>query len=353
MKTIALFLCTALAVSGAYAAGSRSSGSGPKSAGADSSRSVTITDASGRSITIQQPVNRVALLDTGPFEIFSAFGILDRVVSNHQSLLGNPLYPELAGLPAAVTNSEINFELLAQLQPQAVISSVRAHGVITDEEALAGFDIKDIKMNLRNPDLMKQEVLLLGTVFEQEATAQRIASFYTKYENLIADRVKNISEERRVKVFVEYHAGDFKTGGPHSRFYQQVILAGGHNIAAGLLEEPQVDAEWVAEMNPDFFIREASGFGYTVTDTDRAKAVFTEIKRREALQKVTAIQNNNLYLISVDIYSRPGYIVGVWYLAKWFYPELFEDLSPEQVHREYMELFHPGMELKGIWTYHE
>ncbi|MDR2485792.1 MAG: ABC transporter substrate-binding protein [Treponema sp.] len=346
---IAFLAIAALAAGNIYASGTHSSGS----ASAKPADTITITDSAGRAITLRRPVGRVVLLDTGPFEIFSAFGILDRVVGNHHSLQGNPLYPELAGLPTVATNSEINFELLAELQPQAVISSVRAHGVITDEESLAGFDIKDIKLNLRNTDLMKEEITLLGTIFDKEEKAREIVAFYNKYENLIAGRIKTIPEDQRVTVFVEYHAGDFKTGAPRSRFYQQIILAGAYNIASNLTEEPQVDPEWVAEMNPDFFIREASGFGYTVTDTAGAKAIFEEIKKREALQTVKAIKNNNVYLISVDIYSRPGYIVGVSYLAKWFYPELFKDLDPEQVHKEYMSLFHPGREFRGLWTYHE
>jgi iron complex transport system substrate-binding protein len=315
--------------------------------------SLTITDSAGRLLSIRQPIERVAVLDTGPFEVLAALGVLDRVVGNHKSLEGSALYPELAGIPVVATNSEINFELLAELQPQIVISSVRAHGVVTDEEILSGFDITDIKLNLRNPDLMKSEILLLGKVFGREKKAQEIVAFYDRYEKLVADKVKNIPDRERPRVFVEYHAGDFKTGAPNSRFYQQVVLAGANNITVNLIEEPQVDPEWVAEKNPDFFIREASGFGYGVESTSNAKSIYSEIKNRKSLENVNAIKNNKLYLVSVDIYSRPGYIVGVCYLAKWFYPQIFADLNPEQVHREYMELFHPKIPYKGLWTYHE
>jgi iron complex transport system substrate-binding protein len=350
MKTRVLTIfMIALTAHYAFAAGVSQSGSAPRP-GDDR---ITITDAAGRVLGIRRPVERVVILDTGPFEVLAALGVLDRVVGNHQSLNGSPLYPELAGLPVVATNSEINFELLAELQPQVVISSVRAHGVVSDEEILSGFDITDIKLNLRNPDLMKEEILLLGRVFDREEKAGELAAFYDRYETLIGSRVRNIPDRERPRVFVEYHAGDFKTGGPNSRFYQQVILAGGNNIAADLIEEPQVDPEWVAEMNPDFFIREASGFGYAVDNTNNAQSIYREIKSRKALENTGAIQNNRLYMLSVDIYSRPGYIVGVSYLAKWFYPQLFADLNPEQVHREYMELYHPGMAFKGLWTYHE
>jgi iron complex transport system substrate-binding protein len=314
---------------------------------------IAVVDAAGRELTIQRPVERVVVLDTGPYEILAALGVLDRVVGNHQSLDGSPLYPELAGLPVVATNSEINFERIAELQPQVVISSVRAHGVVTDEEALKGFNIIDIKLNLRNPELMSDEVLLLGKIFDREEQAQTLVSFYRKWQNFINARLKNVPQSGRPTVFVEYHAGDFKTGAPHSRFYHQVVLAGGNNIAVDLFEEPQVDAEWVAQQNPDFFIREASGMGYTAKNDDNAKSIYREIMNRTALFRVNAIRNNHLYLVSVDMYSRPGYIAGVSYLAKWFYPELFEDFNPEEVHKEYFELFHPGREYRGIWTYHE
>jgi iron complex transport system substrate-binding protein len=314
---------------------------------------IAIIDAAGRELAVPHPVERVVVLDTGPYEILAALGVLDRVVGNHQGLNGSPLYPELAGLPVVATNSEINFELIAELQPQVVISSVRAHGVVTDEDALKGFDIIDIKLNLRNPELMSDEVLLLGKVFGREEKARELVNFYVKWQSVIGDRLKNVPQNERPTVFVEYHAGDFKTGAPHSRFYHQVVLAGGNNIAINLFEEPQVDSEWVAQQNPDFFIREASGMGYTAKNDDSAKSIYREIMSRPALSRVNAVRNNHLYLVSVDIYSRPGYIVGVSYLAKWFYPELFADFDPQTVHKEYFELFHPGREYGGVWTYHE
>lgn len=74
---------------------------------------------------------------------------------------------------------------------------------------------------------------------------------------------------------------------------------------------------------------------------------------REGLAMTKAVQNKNVHLVCGDIYSRPRYIVGVCYMAKWFYPDLFEDFDPADVLQEYFELFHPGKELKGVWTYDE
>lgn len=315
------------------------------------SSSLTITDMTGRTVILEQPVERVAILDNGTVEILKALGVIDLLVGNHSANANNPLYPELKEVPVVATHSEVNYEKLAEVRPQVVFSSVRAHGVVDEQEHLQGFNIKDIKLNLRNPEMMKDEVILLGKIFNKQEKAQELVEFYEKYEQLISSRVEQVRPEDRPTVFVEYHAGDFKTGAPGSRFYEQTVLAGAVNIASGLSEEPQVSAEWVAEQNPDVLIREASGFGYGVESYENAEMIYQEIINRPALTTTSAVQNGAVYLISIDIYSRPAYIVGVSYIAKWLYSDLFEDFDPEQVHREYMELFHEGMPYKGIWTY--
>lgn len=316
-------------------------------------KSVTITDASGKDITITQPIERVAILDHGTAEILRALGVIDLIVGNHQALDDNPFYPELQGVPVVATHSEINFEKLAEVEPQVVFSSVRAHGVVTENEHVENFNIIDIKLNLRNPEVIKDEVILLGKLFGKEEKAQELVDFYNKYEKIIESIIADVAPEDRATVFVEHHGGDFKTGAPGSRFYEQTILAGAINIAEGLSGEPQVSDEWVAEINPDVFLREASGFGYHVTSNNNAKIIHQEIINRPALENTKAVQNNSVYLIGVDIYSRPGYIVGVSYLASWLYPDLFADFDPEVVHKEYLELFHPGMEYKGIYVYNQ
>ena len=321
----------------------------------EEAQTVTVTDDSGREITVALPIEKAVLLDTSPFAVLSAFGKLDVVVGNHQATEGNQLYDELENLPVVATHSEVNYEMLAELQPQVVLSSVRAHGVVTEQENLSGFDIEDIKLDLRNPDNMRRGIKLMGQLFSSEDKADEIIAFYDKWENFISERVAGLSDEERVKVFLEYHAGNYKTGAPNSRFYSQVVLAGGINIAEELTsgEEPEVSAEWIAEMNPDVIVREASGMGYMAGNTDKAKEIYDELMSREGLSMTSAVQNKNVHIVCGDIYSRPGYIVGVCYMAKWFYPELFADFDPADVLQEYFELFHPGKEVKGVWTYDE
>ncbi len=42
--------------------------------------------------------------------------------------------------------------------------------------------------------------------------------------------------------------------------------------------------------------------------------------------------------------------IGCLYFAKWFHPDLFEDIDPEAVHREMLQKFF-DVELEGVYVY--
>lgn len=337
-------------------AGCGSSAASDDAAEDSSGDTVTVTDAAGHQVSVDLPVGAVAILDRGPAEILSAFGMMDNLVGIHQSLEGDPLYPEVQDRPVVATWSEVNFEALAMAEPDVVLTSVEGgHGAITDDQHLQTFDIVDVKTNLRDPRTMSEEILNLGTLFGQEDKAQELVDFYAEYEGLIEERIANIPEDQRPKVFLQTHPGLLHTGGGDSAWHQQIPLAGGINISEELSGQVQVDAEWLAGENPDVIIVEGSTLGPAAADaadTD-APALREEVLNAGGIKDTTAVANGDVYVLPIDIVSRPGYIVGEIHLAKIFYPELFADLDPEQVHQEYLDLFHPGTERTGTWIHPE
>lgn len=310
----------------------------------DSEHSLTVTDSSDRELDLDTPVERVAILDDGTAVAMRALGVLDRLVGSHEALEDEPLWDEISDLPVVATYSETSYETLAEVDPDLVFSSVRAHGVVTDNEILDGFDITDFKLNLRRPELMKEELSTLGRVFGVEDRAQELVDFYTETEEKITERIGDVADSERPKVFVEYHAGDFNTGGPGSRFYEQIPLAGGHNIAEDIDDEKQVSAEWIAEQDPDVIIRESTELGTGTTDTAEADEVREELLNRPGLQETKAAETGNVYLLPVDAYSRPGYPVGIAHIAQWLYPDRFDDEFVHEIEDEFTELFYPDVD---------
>jgi iron complex transport system substrate-binding protein len=317
---------------------------------------ITVTDDANHNATLTLPVERVALIDSGPGAALSALGKLDTVVGTHQALQ-NSLYSQIAADATMVaTYAEINYEALAEAQPQLVLSATSHHGYISESDHLDEFGIQFIALDLRTPSRMRDDFRLLGRVFEREAEAQRVIDFYDKYENILNERLSGVPENERPTVFFEMHAGDYHTGSPESQFYQQVELAGGRNIAADLADNPladdtEVSAEWVAERNPDFILREATSLGQAVASPDETVALVESIKARPGLEGVTAIRENQIIAMGIDVLSRPGYIVGVCYLAKQLYPELFADLDIGTVHQEWYDIAYNGAAVEGTWFY--
>ncbi len=49
---------------------------------------------------------------------------------------------------------------------------------------------------------------------------------------------------------------------------------------------------------------------------------------RTGWEGLSAVNNDRAYLLEGDLMWTPRYLAGRCYLAKWFQPELFEDLDP-------------------------
>jgi iron complex transport system substrate-binding protein len=59
-------------------------------------------------------------------------------------------------------------------------------------------------------------------------------------------------------------------------------------------------------------------------------------------------------VISSTITGTASHVIGIAYLAKWFHPELFEDLNPQAIHQEYLTEFQGldyGLNEHGVFVY--
>ena len=55
-----------------------------------------------------------------------------------------------------------------------------------------------------------------------------------------------------------------------------------------------------------------------------------------ALQQVKAVKENRVYVTRFLWAAHP---IMALYMAKWLYPDIFEDLDPQAVHQEYIDTF--------------
>ena len=132
-----------------------------------------------------------------------------------------------------------------------------------------------------------------------------------------------------------------------------VVLSGGINIAENEpVSQPKVSAEWLVQNNPDIIIKYApeKTTGIAVTNADAAKALRKEILSRPGLGTTTAVKKGQVFVINCGLIWGTRSAAGLYYLAKIFHPDLFQDIEPEAIYREMLRKFHHE-ELRGIWVY--
>ena len=145
------------------------------------------------------------------------------------------------------------------------------------------------------------------------------------------------------------------------RIHQMCDIAGGIDIAEGLSGTwPTVDAEWVIDQDPDIIVAQSfsayipSGCG--VDDPSEMAAAREDILNRPELAEVIAVKTGDAYMMAfLDIATGgSGCLIGTAYMAKWFHPELFDDLDPQAIHQEYMTEFQGldyDLDEHGVFVY--
>lgn len=319
--------------------------------GVQSKATHTVVDTYGRYVDIPKDVDSVAILNSGVYDLVCGLGAADKVtgVIDTIDILPNDTEKEIVG-----TWKEPNVEKILEMQPDVVFGYKK---YMNEESAK---QIEDAGLSLVYIDAYKvenmaSEISTLGLILGKEEQAKEYLDYLNKYTDIINERLAEVTEEEKVNVFWEGYS-DYKTVAKGTGGHGIIESAGGINIAGNEpVDYPEISDEWVIEKNPDVIIKVASSsnpvLGLGIEDSTNAKSIYDTLTSRAGWSELDAVKNNKTYVISSEISTTPqGSVIGSLYLATWLYPDKFEDINPEQVHKEMLEKFY-GLDAKGIWTY--
>jgi len=153
----------------------------------------------------------------------------------------------------------------------------------------------------------------------------------------------------------------YKTGGLKSGYHWKIVAAGGKNIFGDLEPMyPVVDTEEIIERDPEIIVwsggSKVGGYLLEVEDTSELETLRDKIMSRPELHGVTAVKNGTVYVITSHILGGARNFVSIGYMAKWFHPDLFEDLDPKAIHQEYLTRFQGldyDLDEHGVFVYPE
>ncbi|MDZ4042371.1 MAG: ABC transporter substrate-binding protein [Eubacteriales bacterium] len=309
---------------------------------------ISIKDSHGRTVRVPNPPQRIVSLNSDVTELIYAFGEEKRIVGVTNTADFPPPVKDKAKVGTAFTPS---VEMILALKPDVVFG----YGSFLKPEIVAQLErsgIPVVFLDCYKLPTMAQDIRTLGTILNRQKEAAEYIAYFEHYQNLFKERAEKIPLNKRPRVYLEGY-GDYAGTGPGSGGAGMLDNLGVRNICTVLRAPyPKVNPEWVVAQNPQVIIKACGSSvpsGYDEKPEAMAKKR-AEMKSRPGWQKMTAVQEERIYLLSSEIYTGPRMIVGIASFARWLYPELFRDIDPGAIHKEMLAKFH-GIELKGAYAY--
>ena len=296
-------------------------------------RTVTVFDKSGTRVQVPCPVEKVISVNSGMTALICALGAEDRLVGRDT----RSTFPASVKSVEAVAESSANanIELMISKRPELVVADPMFYPQHREKLSAAG--IPSYVDSTSDPERVLTLIRNFGLMFDENDKAEELAQFVEHYTDIVEQRIERLEMEdgSKPKVYFEWHSS-YKTASAETSFHKPIAQAGGINIAAGLpVHTPKVSSEWVIEQNPDVIVNRISGDA----TLEQMQQKWEEIVSRPGWDKIEAVKNGRVYIIKSDVFLAFRYPVGLLYYAKWFHPELFEDMDPAAVHQEAIEKF--------------
>jgi iron complex transport system substrate-binding protein len=320
-------------------------------------KELTLVDTADRIVTVKKPVERVVWMNIYSADVPQMFGIEDKIVGVGDYIKEEGVrFPEHSKL-SSVGRSPPDYEMILSLNPGVYMTYGGRRYTLEHANKLPGVTV--VGMYFYKPDILVEELEKLGYIFGKKDEVKRyIDNFHDKYMGLIKERTKRLSEEEKPKVMVVY--GD-KVSGAKSGTHQQIEECCGRNVFADVSESSvEIDPEEVIKRNPDVILRkiratDVGGSGYHSDDTSRLKEMWEEITNRPEWSNVSAVKNRRVYITHLDLSYGLSDPVAMIYWAKWFHPDLFEDMDPQTIHQEFIDEFLSidfNVYEHGVFVYH-
>ena len=314
-------------------------------------KELTVEDDFGAAVTFSFPIERFIYHGHNAYvyETLRAMdvedrlvGITDRFLTPGKARYSENYFPELIGMTNVGILKSPDYEVINELKPDAVITDEERY---LDREKMPGIPViaMDVKMEQFTGNTRKY-----GYIFDKREAAEEYINWRNGWASMIEERVEGLSEDEKLLVYfgATYAPGSTTTGIYGEYRGALVRLAGGKNLGdelPGAKGYNKIDPEWIIVRNPDVSIF-AAGNTYCGYDTDdiSALAAFREdFLNSPNFAEVNAVTNERVYIINLPHFILGGAsgLLGSVYIAKWLYPDLFDDLDPQSIQQEFVTDF--------------
>ncbi len=289
---------------------------GPALAPQASLSPASLTDGSGRTVTLQMPVKRVVSLAPSNTEVLFAVGAGGQVVGRDSFSDYPPEAKQVPDIGGQV--GSINVELILARKPDLVLASPLTPPEQIADLVKAGLTVY-VLPNPKTFDDLYTNLETVGRLTGHQSQAATLVDSLKKRVQAVVDKVANVST--KPVVYYELDATDPNapyTSGPDTFVDLLIRTAGGQNFGGDLKGDwVQVSVETLLAKQPDYILLGDSTYGGVTPE---------QVKARSGWQALKAVQDGRVYAFDDNTVSRPGprLVDGLEAMARLIHPELFK-----------------------------
>lgn len=152
-------------------------------------------------VTIPMPIESIAAV--GSYQVYTlcALGEQDKIVAGSTSINElRELSDLIEEIPEVGANKEWDLETILELNPDIVLSFA-CYDYSEYREIMDTADIPLIQMDLCVPERYSNELRNLGWILNKQERAEELISFEQQHLGLIEERVKDLDEEQKPRVY--------------------------------------------------------------------------------------------------------------------------------------------------------
>ena len=254
---------------------------------------VTLTDMTGREITLDAPAERIVALTASDCEILYALGAGDLLVGRGEYCD----YPaEVLDVPSVQSGYETNIEQIIALEPQVLIMSTMAQ---TEEQVqqLENAGIRVVVSDAQDIDGVYTAINMIGTLTgKQDEAASVVESMQKTF-----DEIKANAGDGSKTVYFEVSPLEYGlwTAGANTFMDEIAAMMGLKNCFSDVEGWAEISEEQVLARNPDYIVTISMYYGEGPTPVE-------EIASRAGWENVTAVKDGKILNLQNNELSRPA-----------------------------------------------
>ena len=303
---------------------------------ADTSASKTVVDMGEKTVAVPSDVQRLIITCYGgATQEVAVMGGKDTIVAQppQKFPVFIKMYPDLAKVPNVGSFDELNMESIMKMNPDVVINSVTASkgNSKLEENSIPVIQVYTGKATLDN---IYNEFRMVGDLLNSPEKAEKLIAYWDKEKALLNERISTIPDGEKKRVYYML-GGPLHTNGDKWWGHSFVTIAGGKNVADGIGDVRDINAEQLSQWDPDVIVVSANEGSYV---SDEA------IAQNPQLAGLKAVKNGSVYHIPIGGFwwdrPSPESPLGFLWLAKTLYPDKFADIDMAKETKDFFKEFY-------------